>query len=396
MTTIQTVPVALGERSYEVRIGLGLIADAGAHLGPLLRRPRVAIVTDETVAALHLPALTAALSASGIEAAALPLPAGEATKSWAELGRTVEWLIAQKVERGDLIVALGGGVIGDLAGFAAAMLALAAVSATAGGVNCGRVALHTWWTAAEFKDVTVTASDGRTLWSGLPDPAKCAVGKDGKWTNVKNWQANGRLAVETPTDVDSVAIGKAGGKGKLEIELPWGVTVVSNLVMKTPVTWRRERKAAEVLDGEGAEEANAALPCLDVFDLAGNDEFVVRGEVQFCAKGVNTTAVPLIAEKGTRLALAAHNHVPYKSVTVEGGATLLPFDYAVEFERLILKPGHSMTFSPPRHFNRWRPVWVMHAKNLTGEPNYPKIPGWHKHLEKFQDGSTLLAIGFGE
>ena len=166
--------------------------------------------------------------------------------------------------------------------------------------------------------------------------------------------------------------------------------------MKTPVTWRRERKAAEVLDGEDAEVANAALPCLDVFDLAGNDEFVVRGEVQFCAKGVNTTAVPLIAEKGTRLALAAHNHVPYKSVTVEGGATLLPFDYAVEFERLILKPGHSMTFSPPRHFNRWRPVWVMHAKNLTGEPNYPKIPGWHKHVEKFQDGSTLLAIGFGE
>ncbi|MBV0892758.1 3-dehydroquinate synthase [Paracoccus sp. Z118] len=122
MTTIQTVPVALGERSYDVRIGPGLIADAGAHLAPLLKRPRVAIVTDETVAALHLPALTAALAAAGIEAAALALPAGEATKSWAELGRTVEWLIAQKVERGDLIVALGGGVIGDLAGFAAAIL----------------------------------------------------------------------------------------------------------------------------------------------------------------------------------------------------------------------------------------------------------------------------------
>ena len=116
------VEVALGARSYGVEIGQGLVARAPALIAPLLARPRVAIVTDATVAALHLPALEAALAAGGIASASLVLPAGEATKSWAHLGRTVEWLLAEKVERRDIVLALGGGVIGDLVGFAAAIL----------------------------------------------------------------------------------------------------------------------------------------------------------------------------------------------------------------------------------------------------------------------------------
>ena len=122
MTDFRTVPVELGDRSYQVRIGPGLIARAGAEIAPLLARPRVAILTDETVAALHLPALTAALEAGGITVSALALPAGEATKSWDHLGRAVDWLLAEKIERRDIVIALGGGVIGDLAGFAAAIL----------------------------------------------------------------------------------------------------------------------------------------------------------------------------------------------------------------------------------------------------------------------------------
>ena len=90
------VPVDLGARSYQVRIGPGLIPAAPAHLAPLLARPRVAIVTDETVAALHLPALVAALEGAGIAATALALPAGEATKGWDQLGRTVDWLLAER------------------------------------------------------------------------------------------------------------------------------------------------------------------------------------------------------------------------------------------------------------------------------------------------------------
>lgn len=116
------VPVGLGVRSYEVRIGPGLIGRAGPLLRPFLRRPRVAVITDETVAALHLPALRAALEAEGVEVSALALPPGEATKGWAGLTRAVEWLLDQRVERRDLVIALGGGVIGDLAGFAAAIL----------------------------------------------------------------------------------------------------------------------------------------------------------------------------------------------------------------------------------------------------------------------------------
>lgn len=116
------VDVPLGDRAYEVRIGQGLIARAGAEIAPLLRRPRVAVVSDETVAGLHLDALRAGLAAGGVDMVSLALPAGEATKGWPEFSRTVEWLLAQKIERRDVVIAFGGGVIGDLVGFAAAVL----------------------------------------------------------------------------------------------------------------------------------------------------------------------------------------------------------------------------------------------------------------------------------
>jgi 3-dehydroquinate synthase len=120
--SVNSVKVDLAERSYEVRIGAGLIARAGAEIAPLLARRRVAVVTDETVAGLHLPALTAALGAEGITVSALAMPPGEATKGWGNLARCTEWLLEEKVERRDVVVALGGGVIGDLVGFSAAIL----------------------------------------------------------------------------------------------------------------------------------------------------------------------------------------------------------------------------------------------------------------------------------
>jgi 3-dehydroquinate synthase len=119
---METVRVELAGRSYDIRIGSGLIDRAGAYIGPLLPRPFTVIVTDETVAALHLPPLKAALAEAGIDAEAIILPPGEATKSMACLTQVVERLLELKVERDDLIIALGGGVIGDLAGFAAAVL----------------------------------------------------------------------------------------------------------------------------------------------------------------------------------------------------------------------------------------------------------------------------------
>ncbi len=122
MAGVERVGVALGSRSYDVLVGEGLLAQAGSLIAPLLSRPRVAVLTEERVAALHLDGLRAGLEAEGIAVSALALAPGEGTKGWAGLERAVEWLIAERVERGDMVLALGGGVIGDLAGFAAAVL----------------------------------------------------------------------------------------------------------------------------------------------------------------------------------------------------------------------------------------------------------------------------------
>ena len=116
------VHVNLPGRAYDIRIGPGVLAEAGTSIVSLGGRRHVCIVTDENVAALHLQTLRDVLQASGITSAALAFPPGEAAIGWAQLERTVEWLLKCKVERGDIVIALGGGVIGDLAGFAAAIL----------------------------------------------------------------------------------------------------------------------------------------------------------------------------------------------------------------------------------------------------------------------------------
>jgi 3-dehydroquinate synthase len=118
----ESVAVGLGARAYDIRIGEGLLARAGAEIAPLLSRPRVAVVTETRVAAAHLAALRQGLAAEGIAGDVLELTPGEGTKTWRALEECVEWLIAQRVGRDDLVLAFGGGVIGDLAGFAAAVL----------------------------------------------------------------------------------------------------------------------------------------------------------------------------------------------------------------------------------------------------------------------------------
>ena len=114
------VTVALGARSYDIVIGRGEIATLGARAAALKPGARAAIVTDDTVAGLHLHATEAALAAAGIPASRITVPPGEASKSFARLEEVCEALIAARIERGDMVIALGGGVVGDLAGFAAA------------------------------------------------------------------------------------------------------------------------------------------------------------------------------------------------------------------------------------------------------------------------------------
>lgn len=118
----EVLNVALPERRYDILIGPGLLAQAGKLVLPFLKQKRVFVLTDENVAALHLETLRAGLAAAGVEMQAYALPAGEKTKGWPGLERAVEWLIAERVERSDIVIAFGGGVIGDLAGFAAAIL----------------------------------------------------------------------------------------------------------------------------------------------------------------------------------------------------------------------------------------------------------------------------------
>lgn len=119
---LHRVPVALAERSYEILIGQGLLQQTGELIAPLLKRDFVAIVTDENVALHHLKALQAALTASNISFKSIILPAGESTKSYKYLAELCDGLIAAGVERRDCVIALGGGVIGDLTGFAASIL----------------------------------------------------------------------------------------------------------------------------------------------------------------------------------------------------------------------------------------------------------------------------------
>jgi 3-dehydroquinate synthase len=115
-----TVNVALGNRAYDIVIGRGVAASLGLRIAALKPGARLAIVTDENVARAHLDSLEAQLSAAGMTVARIVVPPGEGSKSFASFERVCDALIAAKIERNDLIVAFGGGVVGDLAGYAAA------------------------------------------------------------------------------------------------------------------------------------------------------------------------------------------------------------------------------------------------------------------------------------
>ena len=124
--TIQTIRVDFTDTgkaaSYDILVGAGLLEKAGEHIAKQLKRKHVAIVTDDTVSELHLTTLLDSLEAKGITSSHKILPAGEASKSFDMLEALTDWLLAEKIERDDVILAFGGGVIGDLTGFAAAIL----------------------------------------------------------------------------------------------------------------------------------------------------------------------------------------------------------------------------------------------------------------------------------
>ena len=119
MTRTVTVSGA-GFRPYEVAVGRGLLGELGERLAPLAQG-RTVVITDETVAALHGRAALASLKAAGVHGRLLTVPPGEGSKSFGELERVIDRMLAYQLDRRDVVVALGGGVVGDLAGLAAAL-----------------------------------------------------------------------------------------------------------------------------------------------------------------------------------------------------------------------------------------------------------------------------------
>jgi 3-dehydroquinate synthase len=117
-----TVNVALGTRSYDIVIGRGLLASLGARIAALRPGAKAVIVTDDNVARHHLDPAEAALRHAGVASSRVIVPAGEASKSYRVFEQVCEAVIASRIERGDLAIALGGGVIGDLTGFVAAVV----------------------------------------------------------------------------------------------------------------------------------------------------------------------------------------------------------------------------------------------------------------------------------
>ena len=121
MPDAKIVRVPLGERAYDIVIGPGLLETAGERLGTMFPGRRFGIVTDSEVAKAQLPRLTRSLDAAGLRHSAVIVPSGESSKSIGRLNEVVEGLLEARLERGDIVLALGGGVIGDLAGFAASV-----------------------------------------------------------------------------------------------------------------------------------------------------------------------------------------------------------------------------------------------------------------------------------
>jgi 3-dehydroquinate synthase len=114
--------IALGQRSYDILVEAGALAQIAGHIAPWTRRGRTLWISDSHVAAHHWLRVEAQLASAGVEAHLHIVPAGEASKSWSELAHLIDWLLAMGVERSDTIFALGGGMIGDLTGFAASIV----------------------------------------------------------------------------------------------------------------------------------------------------------------------------------------------------------------------------------------------------------------------------------
>lgn len=122
ITSPRSVCVDLGERSYDILIGDNLLSEAGTHIAQMVKQPRAFILTDGTVGGLYAGALEDSLRAAGLTAHIKAVSDGEGSKSWATLGEVLDWLLGEGAGRDDVLIALGGGIVGDLTGLAASLM----------------------------------------------------------------------------------------------------------------------------------------------------------------------------------------------------------------------------------------------------------------------------------
>lgn len=122
MSDTKRVRVELGERSYDILIGEDLLAEAGRLIAPMVRQPRVFVLTDDTVGGLYADMLSESLSRAGLAMRLKSVAPGEGSKSWAVLGEALDWLLSEGAGRDDVLIALGGGIVGDLTGVAASLM----------------------------------------------------------------------------------------------------------------------------------------------------------------------------------------------------------------------------------------------------------------------------------
>ncbi len=229
--------------------------------------------------------------------------------------------------------------------------------------------------------VALTRPSASYTWTG--------AAHDCKWTTLKNWLVKGRLPVEPPCEQDQAIfpLPKVSKGGIVKVKLPPGQTVVSNLVLKAKVHWEGWPEADILGSGSGSS--------LDVCDLLGTPKFEIIGKgITVCIRGA--TDVPVVAKKGVTLALSRHGQKPYRSVTLEQGVSLIPYDWPVKIDDFVLKGDNAICFAPPRHFNKWRPIWVVHAKHLQGEAvlTTDDRTHWRQNVEKWNDGSSMMTINW--
>ena len=220
--TIETLRVELDERGYDILVGPGLIATAGEHIRPLMRRKQAVVVTDEIVARAHLKPLIDSLDAGGIAHRSIILPPGEGTKDLAHFGRLVDDVLACNIERGTMLVALGGGVVGDICGFAAATLLrgidfvqvpttlLAQVDSSVGGKTAINTAAGKNLLGAFYQPRLVLADSGalatlprRELLAGYAETVKYGLIADAEFFDWLDAEARKVLAL------DPVALNRA-------------------------------------------------------------------------------------------------------------------------------------------------------------------------------------------